>query len=181
MKIIRANTMYNLQQCNNIKNNILECGVYEMKFADSYGTPVATIILQKNDGGIAVHAVTANEECTIVRDRVINTLKRKFLKFALGIDFGKCYDVYAIMLQSLVIAKITVNELTHALQVKINPHYTWHIKMLPQTCVAHDAPDIDILDSWGIDHEDHDVQTSGSTISTNVRSRSCAGNFVGSF
>jgi hypothetical protein len=176
MKVVRANTMYNLQPYTNINNNIIECGVYELQVDDITGKNIATIILQKNDKGFTVHAVSTIDECQVVRDHVSNTLKRKFLKYVLGIDFGKCYDMHVIKIESQIIAKITVNELTHALKVKVNPHYIWHMKTLPHTPV----PDSDILNAMGIDHDNYQSApvSSGSNVTSTKRTRSCDEVFI---
>jgi hypothetical protein len=171
MKVVRANTMYNIQPYANINNDIIGCGVYELQFDHIAGKNIATIILQKNDKGFTVHAVSTIDECQVVRDCVSNTLKRKFLKYVLGIDFGKCYDMYVIKIESQIIAKITVNELTHALKVKVNPHYKWHMKTLPQTPI----PKSDILNAMGIDYDNYQSVpvSSGSNVTTTKRTRSC--------
>jgi hypothetical protein len=163
MKSLRATTMYNVLESPRIINDITEVGHYELVFHDIHDRRIAIVLLQKQNTGFIIHKVESTDpSCSVVQNRVIDSVKRRFLSIMLGIDFGKCYDNYAIMVNKDVIAKISVDELTHVIKIKASSHITCQTRKLPDTYVIEiDDAQCDILDSMGIDHDKQTLSDSG--------------------
>jgi hypothetical protein len=163
MKSLRATTMYNVLESPRIINDITEVGHYELIFHDLHDKRVAIVLLQKLNNGFKIHKVKSTDAgCNVVQNRVIDSVKRKFLSIMLGIDFGKCYDNYAIMVNKDIIAKISVDELTHVIKIKASSHIVCRTRKLPDTYVIEiDDARCDILDSLGIDHDKQTLSDSG--------------------
>ena len=163
MKSLRATTMYNVLESPRIIDDITEVGHYELIFHDIHDKRIAIVLLQKQHSGFKIHKVESKDaSCSVVQNRVIDFVKRKFLSILLGIDYGKCYDSYAIMLNKDVIAKISVDELTRVIKIKASSHITCQTRKLPSTYVVEiDDAQCDILDSIGIDHDKQTLSDSG--------------------
>ena len=155
--------MYNVLESSRIINDITETGHYELVFHDIHDKRIAIVLLQKQNSGFKIHKVESTDaSCSVVQNRVTDSVKRKFLSILLGIDFGKCYDCYAIMVNKDVIAKISVDELTHVIKIKASSHITCQTRKLPSTYVVEiDDAQCDILDSIGIDHDKQTLSDSG--------------------
>ena len=163
MKSLRATTMYNVLESPRIINDVTEVGHYELVFSDLHDKRIAIVLLQKQNTGFKIHTVESiDASCSVVQNHVIDSVKRRFLSIMLGIDFGKCYDNYAIMVNKDVIAKISVDELTHVIKIKAGSHITCQTRKLPNTYVVEiDDVHCDILDSMGIDHDVKTLSESG--------------------